>query len=398
VAALEVKIVQRATVAVPKCIYEEEFPGFSYGFRPKPGQHDALESGSPTGYKVLEGALAIRTRTGLCRHSKRSLFASENSAGKRFGEARDRGGFFGDTGRFRAIETALSRVSRRQSHGKSKAIPNAPGNRICVGLRGGAGRTRTCNQAIMSPQLIIDGRRRAFAPRPGRQELRSRRYGTAWASAVTVASCGPVPSMIAANVRGGMNASDVRRRMCLSTLPSRSAISANVRTRPDATSSILARALAMARRMASRDSCLSVGLASGCRPKGSRNRVKADLSQLILDGAAAAGFMQPNENGERIATGVDGVPGYLLWCAVHEPKTYMAMLCRILPYHVVPELPHKETLTYEETVAQLRERGLPPGVIDHLRKAPKADALWPGENEDPYGMKNVTPEKTKNDT
>jgi hypothetical protein len=31
------------------------------------------------------------------------------------------------------------------------------------------------------------------------------------------------------------------------------------------------------------------------------------------------------EKGERIATGVNGVPGYLLWCAVHEPKTYMAM-------------------------------------------------------------------------
>jgi hypothetical protein len=39
---------------------------------------------------------------------------------------------------------------QRQSHGKSKTIPLAPGNRICAGLRGGAGRTRTCNQAIMS--------------------------------------------------------------------------------------------------------------------------------------------------------------------------------------------------------------------------------------------------------
>ena len=38
VAALEDKIVQRATVAVLNCIYEEEFLGFSYGFRPKRGQ------------------------------------------------------------------------------------------------------------------------------------------------------------------------------------------------------------------------------------------------------------------------------------------------------------------------------------------------------------------------
>jgi RNA-directed DNA polymerase len=44
VAALEDKIVQRATVAVLNCIYEEEFLGFSYGFRPKRGPHDALNA------------------------------------------------------------------------------------------------------------------------------------------------------------------------------------------------------------------------------------------------------------------------------------------------------------------------------------------------------------------
>jgi len=44
VAALEDKIVQRATVAVLNCIYEEEFLGFSYGFRPGRGQHDALDA------------------------------------------------------------------------------------------------------------------------------------------------------------------------------------------------------------------------------------------------------------------------------------------------------------------------------------------------------------------
>src|ERR671933_1148449 len=42
VAALEDKIVQRATVAVLNAIYEEDFLGFSYGFRPRRSQHDAL--------------------------------------------------------------------------------------------------------------------------------------------------------------------------------------------------------------------------------------------------------------------------------------------------------------------------------------------------------------------
>lgn len=44
VAALEDKIVQRATVAILNQIYEEEFLGFSYGFRPGRGQHDALDA------------------------------------------------------------------------------------------------------------------------------------------------------------------------------------------------------------------------------------------------------------------------------------------------------------------------------------------------------------------
>jgi group II intron reverse transcriptase/maturase len=44
IAALEDKIVQRATVTVLNAIYEEDFLGFSYGFRPRRSQHDALDA------------------------------------------------------------------------------------------------------------------------------------------------------------------------------------------------------------------------------------------------------------------------------------------------------------------------------------------------------------------
>src|SRR5580700_2244043 len=44
VAALEDKIVQRATAVVLNAIYEEDFLGFSYGFRPGRGAHDALDA------------------------------------------------------------------------------------------------------------------------------------------------------------------------------------------------------------------------------------------------------------------------------------------------------------------------------------------------------------------
>src|SRR5499433_1472581 len=44
IAALEDKVVQRATVAVLNAIYEEEFLGFSYGFRPGRSTHHALDA------------------------------------------------------------------------------------------------------------------------------------------------------------------------------------------------------------------------------------------------------------------------------------------------------------------------------------------------------------------
>jgi len=44
IAALEDKIVQQAVATVLNQIYEEDFLGFSYGFRPGRGAHDALDA------------------------------------------------------------------------------------------------------------------------------------------------------------------------------------------------------------------------------------------------------------------------------------------------------------------------------------------------------------------
>ena len=44
IAALEDKIIQGATAMVLNAIYEEDFLGFSYGFRPGRGPHDALDA------------------------------------------------------------------------------------------------------------------------------------------------------------------------------------------------------------------------------------------------------------------------------------------------------------------------------------------------------------------
>ena len=44
IAALEDKLVQQAVAVVLSQVYEADFLGFSYGFRPGRGQHDALDA------------------------------------------------------------------------------------------------------------------------------------------------------------------------------------------------------------------------------------------------------------------------------------------------------------------------------------------------------------------
>ena len=44
IAALEDRIVQRAVVVILNAIYETDFLGSSYGFRPGRGQHQALDA------------------------------------------------------------------------------------------------------------------------------------------------------------------------------------------------------------------------------------------------------------------------------------------------------------------------------------------------------------------
>ena len=72
------------------------------------------DSGGQDFFSRAARASAGRTaklRTGLSRPSIRSPFAAPISAGKRFGEARDRAGFFGDDCIFCTAETGRPRVS-----------------------------------------------------------------------------------------------------------------------------------------------------------------------------------------------------------------------------------------------------------------------------------------------
>jgi hypothetical protein len=119
------------------------------------------------------------------------------------------------------------------------------------------------------------------------------------------------------------------------------------------------------------------------RPKGSRNRMQADLAELILLASAETGFIVLDKDGKPIA-GEGGTLGYLRWAALNLPKTYLGLLARVLPYHVVDQTPERTVITREEALIQLQERGLPIDLLNVLRLAPQP--LDPGEDPDPYGL------------
>jgi hypothetical protein len=67
-----------------------------------------------------------------------------------------------------------------------------------------------------------------------------------------------------------------------------------------------------------------------------------------------------------------------------------------IPKQVHANVTHKVTRTPQEIDAELRERGLPVELLEHLRMMP--DVLQEGELEDPYGIKDVTPNEVQDDT
>jgi hypothetical protein len=99
--------------------------------------------------------------------------------------------------------------------------------------------------------------------------------------------------------------------------------------------------------------------------------------------AAETGFVVVGEDGKPIA-GEGGTLGYLRWAALNQPKTYLGLLARVLPYQVTHEAPQRSAITREEALIQLQERGLPTDLLNVLRLAPQP--LDPGEDPDPYGL------------
>ena len=89
------------------------------------------------------------------------------------------------------------------------------------------------------------------------------------------------------------------------------------------------------------------------RTAGVPNRVTTVLKDAIILAAENTGDPRKSNEG--------GLTGYLEWLAKTEPKSFAALLGRVLPYHIVGSIQHehKDYKTKEELIEELRRRGLP---------------------------------------
>jgi hypothetical protein len=115
-----------------------------------------------------------------------------------------------------------------------------------------------------------------------------------------------------------------------------------------------------------------------------------------MDAAVETGFVKKDEKGNVIGSGIEGCKGYLKWAALYQSRTFLGLLGRILPYYIKASVPENEIMTHEETLAALRERGLPEDFIMLMRKAPVV--LDPDEVEDYPEPTDVTPQDTEDVT
>lgn len=121
----------------------------------------------------------------------------------------------------------------------------------------------------------------------------------------------------------------------------------------------------------------------GGRPRGGRNRVGGDLRLAIVTALHETGFIE-KKKGKPVATGREGVVGYLKWLALYEPRTAAALFARVLPFFVDIE-PPPPVMSRAELEEEFNDLGLPLGLIDFLQRAPAP--LDPGEPEDRWGLR-----------
>jgi hypothetical protein len=110
-------------------------------------------------------------------------------------------------------------------------------------------------------------------------------------------------------------------------------------------------------------------------------RITSPIMDAVLGAGEDLGFVGMDENGDPIATGVDGMRGYMRWLGLREPKAYANLVGRILPMTIMAQIDQpKEYSTLDEAIADAKAQGLDDELAFYMRKYP----LERDENPSPY--------------
>jgi hypothetical protein len=122
------------------------------------------------------------------------------------------------------------------------------------------------------------------------------------------------------------------------------------------------------------------------RPPGATNKTTQILKDALLNAASELGFLdevtlldddgQPTEVIKMVKTGKDGMQGYLEWVGINHPRTFVALLGRVLPTQLNIKTASSLKVTYK-TVAEankaLKDAGITDVMVNEILKleAPK---------------------------
>jgi hypothetical protein len=117
------------------------------------------------------------------------------------------------------------------------------------------------------------------------------------------------------------------------------------------------------------------------RPPGATNKTTQILKDALLNAASELGFLEEimliDDDGKETGiiklkkTGVDGMQGYLEWVGVNHPRTFVALLGRVLPTQLNIKTASSLKVTYktvEETRQALKEYGIEPQMVTEIFK------------------------------
>jgi hypothetical protein len=123
-----------------------------------------------------------------------------------------------------------------------------------------------------------------------------------------------------------------------------------------------------------------------CFPEAVMSVVGVTSSACGLTVSVAVRVWVVMDENKNPVPGERGTLGYLEWAALYQPKTFLALLARVIPYHIIETLPENRILTREQAIEEIKERGLPPALMAMLLQAAPPPKLDPDEDPNPYGV------------